>query len=153
MEDYKKLNEEVEKFLEADGYKLTIITGRDRDSDGRITKDVITAKNDVDAFCKVLTEYGTCCSGYFNGEYELEELDDEEKEMIEKINVARETGENQEEAIELISNLYNDTMDISDYYDDIVTLNRPDGTILFEDDIDLESWFGGDDDDYDEEEE
>ena len=140
----KKLNEELKKLLEDNEYKLTIITDRDRDSDGKLTTDSFTAKNDVDAFTKVLTKYDTCCSGYFNGEYE--ELDDEEKEMMSKINAAKENGENQEEVIELMSNLYNDTMDISDYYDDIVTLTRPDGTILFEDDIDLESWFGGDDD-------
>lgn len=152
--DIKKLNEELKKLLEDNEYKLTIITDRDRDSNGKLTKDSFTAKNDVDAFYKILGEYNTCCQGYFDGGYEEEDLlDDRDKEIMEKINTARETGENQEEAIELMSNLYNEQMDISDYYDDIVTLTRPDGSIIFEDDIDIESWFGDDEDDEEEDEE
>lgn len=160
----KQLNEEVEKlvtFIEEERiikkqiresrneYKLTIITGRDRDSNGQLTKTSFKAKNDVDAFYKVLAEYNTCCQGYFNGEY-ADELDEKEKEMMSKIHAAKETGKNQKEAIKIMSDLYNETMDISDYFDDIVTLNRPDGSIIFEDDIDIEDWF--DDDEYEDDE-
>lgn len=153
--DFKTLYEELKeasKFLyESTEYKLTIITGRDRDSDGELTKTTFTAKNDVDAFYKVLAEYNTCCQGYFNGEY-ADELDEKEKEMMSKIDTAKETGENQEEAINLMSDLYHRTMDISDYYDDIVTINRPDGSVVFEDDIDIEGWFGDEEEIEDEEE-
>ena len=129
-------------------YKITIITGRDRNSNGKLTKNSFEAKNDVDAFYKVLAKYDTCCQGYFNDDY-ADDLDEKQKQMMSKINTARETGKNQEEAIKMMSDLYNRTMDISDYYDDIITLNRPDGSIIFEEPIDLGDWFS---DDYENEE-
>lgn len=142
----------IMEALEQD-YKLTIIVGRDRDSNGKLKEVSFKAKNDVDAFLQVLAKYDTCCSGYFNGDYEGE-LDPEELERDQKIKAAAETGVNQEEVLQILSDLYNETMDISDYYDDIVTLTAPDGHIVFEDDIDVDEWFEdeeyNDEDDFDE---
>ena len=49
-----------------------------------------------------------------------------------------------EEGVKLLTDLYFDNFDISDYYDDIISLTAPDGHVVIEDDIDIEDWFGDD---------
>lgn len=139
MEDFKALNEQLEKFLEAKGkYKLTIITGRDRDSIGDVTKKTFNAKNDLDALLYVFKNYKLQNAGMFNGYYEDDELEDEDIEL--KNNILKCVKEDKvEEGIKLLTDLYFDNFDISDYYDDIVKLEGPNGVII-EDDLDLSDW-------------
>ena len=141
----KELNETLEKFLETKGkYTLTIITGRDRDSIGEITKETFDAKNDLEALLYVFENYKLQNAGMFNGDYEDDELEDEDIELKNNIlNCVKE--EKVEEGIKLLTDLYFDNFDISDYYDDIVSLEGSNG-IVIEDDIDLADW---DDDELD----
>ena len=150
--DFLKINEnltKVSKFLyESNDYKLTIITGRDRDSDGVLQNITIKAENDLDALLQVFKGYDLQNAGMFNGEYTDEDLTEEDKQLKERIlNCVKENKI--EEGVKLLTDLYFDNFDISDYYADIVKLEAPDGHIVIEDDIDVEEWFG---DDYEDEE-
>lgn len=143
--DFKALKEELKeasKFLyESTEYKLTIITGRDRDSDGELTKTSFKAENDVDAVLKVLKEYNTCCSGWFNGDYTEDELDETEKARNEKLYAAAKSGNDQAECLKILYDLYDKSMDITDYYDDIITIEGPNGIVFEDDKIDITGWF------------
>ena len=154
--DFLKINENLtkaSKFLyESNDYKLTIITGRDRDSDGVLQNITIKAANDLDALLQVFKGYDLQNAGMFYGEYTDEDLTEEDKQLKERIlNCVKENKI--EEGVKLLTDLYFDNFDISDYYADIVKLEAPDGHIVIEDDIDLEGWFGEDDEiEYEEEE-
>lgn len=154
--DFKALHEELKeasKFLyESNEYKLTIITGRDRDSDGELTKESFKAKNDLEALLYVFKTYDLQNAGMFNGTYEDGDWDEEDEQL--RQNILNCVKENKiEEGIKLLTDLYFDGFDISDYYDDIVKLEAPDGHIVFEDDIDIEGWYGDEDEiEYEEEE-
>lgn len=144
---YKELNEKLEKFLESDQYKLTIITDRDRDSDGKLTKVSFDADNDLEALLYVFKNYDLQNGGMFNGEYSDDELDHEEKEIKDQVLLAVEKPSKNaiNQGIKLLTDLYFDNFDPSDYYDDIVKLESPSGRVIIEDDIDVDSWFGEDD--------
>lgn len=139
--DIDKLNETLDLAEGLQNYKLTIITGRDRDSDGELTKETFKANNAVDAVLKVLKEYNTCCSGWFNGDYTEDELDETEKARNEKLYAAAESGDDQEECLKILSDLYDESMDITDYYDDIITIEGPNGIVFEDDKIDITGWF------------
>lgn len=145
MNEFKILNEKLEKLFETKGkYILTIITGRDRDSIGDVTKKTFNAKNDLDALLYVFKNYNLQNAGMFNGDYEEDELEEDQIELKNNILKCVKEGKIQE-GIELLTDLYFDNFDISDYYDDIVCLEGPNG-IIIEDDIDLSDW---DDDELD----
>lgn len=145
MNEFKILNEKLEKLFETKGkYILTIITGRDRDSIGDVTKKTFNAKNDLDALLYVFKNYNLQNAGMFNGDYEEDELEEDQIELKNNILKCVKEGKIQE-GIELLTDLYFDNFDISDYYDDIVSLEGPNG-IIIEDDIDLSDW---DDDELD----
>ena len=154
--DFKALHEELKeasKFLyESNEYKLTIITGRDRDSDGELTKESFKAKNDLEALLYVFKTYDLQNAGMFNGTYEDGDWDEEDEQL--RQNILNCVKENKiEEGIKLLTDLYFDGFDISDYYDDIVKLEAPDGHVVFEDtNLDIEGWFEGEDSISDEEE-
>lgn len=144
--------ESKEVIKEENGqYELKIIVDRNRGSNGRAITTNIDANNDAEALLKVFTNFDLQNSGYFNGDYAEDELDEQELENKNKVLAASNSGENQEEAIEILNNLYFDNLDISDYYDNIIYLKSPNGNIIIEDDLDLDSWFE-DDEYYDEDE-
>ena len=134
--DFKGLNERLikkSKFLyESKDYKLTIITGRDRDFDGVLQNMTINAENDLEALLYVFKNYDLQNAGMFNGDYEEEDLTEEDKQL--KQNILNCVKENKiEEGVKLLTDLYFDNFDISDYYANIVKLEAPDGHIVFED--------------------
>ena len=57
MLDINKLNETLDLAEGVQNYKLTIITGRDRDSDGVLQNITIKAENDLDALLQVFKGY------------------------------------------------------------------------------------------------
>lgn len=145
--DFLKINENLtraSKFLyESNDYKLTIITGRNRDSNGVLQNITIKAENDLDALLQVFKGYDLQNAGMFNGEYTDEDLTEEDKQLKERIlNCVKENKI--EEGVKLLTDLYFDNFDISDYYADIVKLEAPDGHIVIDGDIDVEEWFGED---------
>ena len=151
--DFLKINENLtkaSKFLyESNDYKLTIITGRDRDSDGKLETVTIKAESDFDALFQVFEDYNLQNAGMFNGAYEDDEIEGEDEVLRQKILDCVGEPSKVKEGVKLLTDLYFDNFDISDYYDDIVKLEAPDGHVVIEDDIDLTGWFG---DDYEDEE-
>lgn len=141
LEDEEDMDESVLKESQ-DEYKLVIITGRGRGDDGKLTKESFQADNDLAALLYVFENYDLQNAGMFNGDYE----DDLEEDDIElKNNILNCVKENKiEEGVKLLTDLYFDNFDISDYYDDIISLTAPDGHVVIEDDIDIEDWFGDD---------
>ena len=126
-----------------DEYKLVIITGRGRGDDGKLTKESFQADNDLAALLHVFENYDLQNAGMFNGEYEDDDLEEDDIEL--KNNILNCVKENKiEEGVKLLTDLYFDNFDISDYYDDIISLTAPDGHVVIEDDIDIEDWFGDD---------
>ena len=83
--DIDKLNETLDIAEGLNKYKLTIITGRDRDSIGDINKETFTAEDDLKALLYVFTNYNLQNAGMFNGDYDEEDLDDEDKALKEQI--------------------------------------------------------------------
>lgn len=155
--DIKKLNEKLEKYIidESNEYKLSIITDRDRDAYGELTKTTFTAKNDLEALLYVFKNYNLQNAGMFNGYYEDDELEEDDIELKNKIlNCVKENKI--EEGIKLLTDLYFDGFDPSDYYDDIIRLENPQGKVIFEDngwdESDFEDEDDYDEDDYDEDE-
>ena len=146
--DFLKINENLinaSKFLyESNDYKLTIITGRDRDSIGVLQNITIKAENDLDALLQVFKGYDLQNAGMFNGEYTDEDLTEEDKRLKEQILTCVKQNKI-EEGVKLLTDLYFDNFDISDYYADIVKLEGPNGVVI-EDDLDLSDW---DDDELD----
>lgn len=131
-------------------YKLVIITGRGRGDDGKLTKESFQADNDLAALLHVFENYDLQNAGMFNGDYEDDDLEEDDIEL--KNNILNCVKENKiEEGVKLLTDLYFDNFDISDYYDDIISLTAPDGHVVIEDDIDVDDWFGDDyeDDDID----
>ena len=138
MLDIKKLYETLDLAEGLQNYKLTIITGRDRDSIGDINKETFKAENDLKALLYVFEQYNLQNAGMFNGEYEEEDLIEEDKMLKETIlDCVREKRIQQ--GVKLLTDLYFDNFDISDYYDDIVKLEGPNGVVI-EDDLDLSDW-------------
>lgn len=124
-------------------YKLVIITGRGRGDDGKLTKESFQADNDLAALLYVFENYDLQNAGMFNGDYEDDDLEEDDIEL--KNNILNCVKENKiEEGVKLLTDLYFDNFDISDYYDDIISLTAPDGHVVIEDDIDIEDWFGDD---------
>ena len=143
MSYIRTLNEKLDKFIESNDYKLTIIVGRDRDSDGELAEENIKAENDLKALLYVFENYNLQNAGMFNGYYDDDELEEDDIELKNKIlNCVKENKI--EEGVKLLTDLYFNNFDISDYYADIVKLEAPDGHIVIEDDIDVEGWFGDD---------
>ena len=152
LEEEEDMDESVLKESQ-DEYKLVIITGRGRGDDGKLTKESFQADNDLAALLYVFQNYDLQNAGMFNGEYEDDDLEEDDIEL--KNNILNCVKENKiEEGVKLLTDLYFDNFDISDYYDDIISLTAPDGHVVIEDDIDIEDWFGDDyeDDDIDWEE-
>lgn len=150
--DLKLLNSDFFEAKEENGqYELKIIVDRNRGSNGRAITTNIDANNDAEALLKVFTNFDLQNSGYFNGDYTDDELDQEELQNKNKVLAAANSGQNQEEAIEILNNFYFDNLDISDYYDNIIYLKSPNGNIIIEDDLDLDSWFDEDEDYYEDE--
>lgn len=153
LEDEEDMDESVLKESQ-DEYKLVIITGRGRGEDGKLTKESFQADNDLAALLYVFENYDLQNAGMFNGDYEDDDLEEDDIEL--KNNILNCVKENKiEEGVKLLTDLYFDNFDISDYYDDIISLTAPDGHVVIEDDIDIEDWFGDDyeDDDIDWEDE
>lgn len=149
--DLQLLDSDFYESKEENGqYELKIIVDRNRGSNGRAITTNIDANNDAEALLKVFTNFDLQNSGYFNGDYAEDELDEQELENKNKVLAASNSGENQEEAIQILNDFYFDNLDISDYYDNIIYLKSPNGNIIIEDDLDLDSWFE-DDEEYDEE--
>ena len=124
-------------------YKLVIITGRGRGDDGKLTKESFQADNDLAALLYVFENYDLQNAGMFNGDYEDDDLEEDDIEL--KNNILNCVKENKiEEGVKLLTDLYFDNFDISDYYDDIISLTAPDGHVVIEDDIDVDDWFGDD---------
>ena len=154
----KRLNEKLEKILNEDKnykrtrglkkYELKILVDRGRSSNGKVLTTNIKANNDVEALLKVFTDFDLQNSGYFNGDYADDELDQEQLQNKNKVLAALNSGKNQEEAIEILNNFYFDDLDTTDYYDNIIYLKSPSGEVIIEDDLDL---YDDDDDDWDEE--
>lgn len=152
MLDINKLNETLDLAEGVQNYKLTIITGRDRDSDGVLQNITIKAENDLDALLQVFKGYDLQNAGMFNGDYEDADLDEGDKQLKERIlNCVKENKI--EEGVKLLTDLYFNNFDISDYYADIVKLEAPDGHIVIEDtNLDITGWFEDEDIISDEEE-
>lgn len=153
LEDEEDMDESVLKESQGE-YKLVIITGRGRGDDGKLTKESFQADNDLAALLHVFENYDLQNAGMFNGDYEDDDLEEDDIEL--KNNILNCVKENKiEEGVKLLTDLYFDNFDISDYYDDIISLTAPDGHVVIEDDIDIEDWFGDDyeDDDIDWEDE
>ena len=149
LEEEEDMDESVLKESQ-DEYKLVIITGRGRGDDGKLTKESFQADNDLAALLYVFENYDLQNAGMFNGDYEDDDLEEDDIEL--KNNILNCVKENKiEEGVKLLTDLYFDNFDISDYYDDIISLTAPDGHVVIEDDIDIEDWFGDDyeDDDID----
>ena len=146
--DFLKINENLtkaSKFLcESNDYKLTIITGRDRDSDGKLETVTIKAESDFDALFQVFEDYNLQNAGMFNGAYEDDEIEGEDEVLRQKILDCVGEPSKVKEGVKLLTDLYFNNFDISDYYDDIVKLEAPDGHIVIDGDIDVEKWFGDD---------
>ena len=118
-----------------------IITGRDRDEGGYIEEKTINATSDLEALLYVIKNYDLPITDYFN---DPESYDEEGiKEILDKVN------SNDDQAVELIKNLYFETLDVSDYYDMIVSLKSPSGEIIIKDDVDLSYFQDEDDEDED----
>lgn len=142
LEEEEDMDESVLKESQGE-YKLVIITGRDRGDDGKLTKESFQADNDLAALLYVFENYDLQNAGMFNGDYEDDDLEEDDIEL--KNNILNCVKENKiEEGVKLLTDLYFDNFDISDYYDDIISLTAPDGHIVIEDDIDIEDWFGDD---------
>lgn len=153
LEEEEDMDESVLKESQGE-YKLVIITGRGRGDDGKLTKESFQADNDLAALLYVFENYDLQNAGMFNGDYEDDDLEEDDIEL--KNNILNCVKENKiEEGVKLLTDLYFDNFDISDYYDDIISLTAPDGHVVIEDDIDIEDWFGDDyeDDDLDWEDE
>lgn len=149
LEEEEDMDESVLKESQGE-YKLVIITGRGRGDDGKLTKESFQADNDLAALLYVFENYDLQNAGMFNGDYEDDDLEEDDIEL--KNNILNCVKENKiEEGVKLLTDLYFDNFDISDYYDDIISLTAPDGHVVIEDDIDIEDWFGDDyeDDDID----
>lgn len=144
--DMEQLRNEVHESVlkeSQDEYKLVIITGRGRGDDGKLTKESFQADNDLAALLHVFENYDLQNAGMFNGDYEDDDLEEDDIEL--KNNILNCVKENKiEEGVKLLTDLYFDNFDISDYYDDIISLTAPDGHVVIEDDIDIEDWFGDD---------
>lgn len=142
LEEEEDMDESVLKESQGE-YKLVIITGRDRGDDGKLTKESFQADNDLAALLYVFENYDLQNAGMFNGDYEDDDLEEDDIEL--KNNILNCVKENKiEEGVKLLTDLYFDNFDISDYYDDIISLTAPDGHVVIEDDIDIEDWFGDD---------
>ena len=142
LEEEEDMDESVLKESEGE-YKLVIITGRGRGDDGKLTKESFQADNDLAALLYVFQNYDLQNAGMFNGDYEDDDLEEDDIEL--KNNILNCVKENKiEEGVKLLTDLYFDNFDISDYYDDIISLTAPDGHVVIEDDIDIEDWFGDD---------
>ena len=142
LEDEEDMDESVLKESQGE-YKLVIITGRGRGDDGKLTKESFQADNDLAALLYVFENYDLQNAGMFNGDYEDDDLEEDDIEL--KNNILNCVKENKiEEGVKLLTDLYFDNFDISDYYDDIISLTAPDGHVVIEDDIDIEDWFGDD---------
>lgn len=144
MLDINKLNETLDLAEGLSNYTLKIITGRDRDSIGVLQNITIKAENDLDALLQVFKGYDLQNAGMFNGEYTDEDLTEEDKQLKEQILTCVKQNKI-EEGVKLLTDLYFDNFDISDYYADIVKLEGPNGVVI-EDDLDLSDW---DDDELD----
>lgn len=141
-DDEENMHESIMKESQGD-YKLVIITGRGRGDDGKLTKESFQADNDLAALLYVFENYDLQNAGMFNGDYEDDDLEEDDIEL--KNNILNCVKENKiEEGVKLLTDLYFDNFDISDYYDDIISLTAPDGHIVIEDDIDIEDWFEDD---------
>lgn len=115
-------------------YTLQILIDRDRDNNGTIKKQTIKANNDLEALLYVFNNYDLQNSYY---------ITDEEEEFDTVMDYLK--NNKIKEGVELLTNLYFEDLDISDYYDCIVCLKNIDtNTIVIEDDIDIEEWFGED---------
>ena len=142
LEEEEDMDESVLKESQGE-YKLVIITGRGRGDDGKLTKESFQADNDLAALLYVFENYDLQNAGMFNGDYEDDDLEEDDIEL--KNNILNCVKENKiEEGVKLLTDLYFDNFDISDYYDDIISLTAPDGHVVIEDDIDIEDWFGDD---------
>lgn len=141
-DDEEDMDESVLKESQGE-YKLVIITGRGRGDDGKLTKESFQADNDLAALLHVFENYDLQNAGMFNGDYEDDDLEEDDIEL--KNNILNCVKENKiEDGVKLLTDLYFDNFDISDYYDDIISLTAPDGHVVIEDDIDIEDWFGDD---------
>ena len=159
MEDFKVLNEKLEKLLETNEYELAIIEGRARDLHGNLEKHKFTAKNDLDAMIQIFKKYDLQNSYYFTET--TEDLEEEYgEEYVEKRDaVLKCLEENKiDEGVKLITEIYYDDFDPSDYYDNIIKLTAPDGHIVFEDDgesglyDDEQAFLDSDDEEWDDDE-
>ena len=144
--DMEQLRNEVHESAlkeSQDEYKLVIITGRGRGDDGKLTKESFQDDKDLAALLHVFENYDLQNAGMFNGDYEDDDLEEDDIEL--KNNILNCVKENKiEEGVKLLTDLYFDNFDISDYYDDIISLTAPDGHVVIEGDIDIEDWFGDD---------
>lgn len=129
LESLKKLNEALEKHIvnESSDYKLTIITDRDRDDGGKKRTRSIKADNDLEALLKVFKKYDV------NNKYIVTEnpidLDDEDKEKRQKIDNCIK-NQHIKTGVEMLTDLYFDGFDPSDYLDDIIKLEGPNGVVI-----------------------
>ena len=116
-------------------YTLKIITERGRGDDGVLTIDTFEAKNDAHAVLQVFHRYDLC-----NG-YRLEEIEEDGTDQFEAIQNAVEHNIDVEKITEMLCEMYLDDIDISDYYDTVVSLTDENNKMILDGQINVEEWF------------
>lgn len=138
MNTFKKLNEQLQKFIinENNTYKVTVLVNQDRMYSGDVETATIDADNDLQALYNAFTQYD------IQNKYTLidpeEELDDEQLELRNNILQCL-RDKDLKTGIKLLTDLYFDGFDPSDYDDKIISVENPQGKIIFEDE-DLQNW-------------